>query len=184
MHAHPADCTCRAHPLPSSMRVREARDAYLAENGFTLAAYDEAWTQASFFGLSFAVPNTKKHRWAIMLHDLHHVATGFGTDLAGEAEISAWEARGGLGALGLYVGAIVTAGASMGAIGWPRRTLRAFRGATGAPALWTQNADYEPSLERTVGELRALLGVPLDGLATAPRALHPRAPRTRAGAAA
>lgn len=174
--AHAADCTCRSHPLPAAMSVREARDRYLAENGFTMEAYDEPWTQASFLGLSFAVPNTARHRWAIMLHDLHHVATGFGTDLAGEAEISAWEVRGGVRSLGLYVASIVLAGASMGVIGWPRRTLRAFRGSRGAPALWSRTIEYERVLAMSVGELRALLGVPRDGLVEAPRGLHVKAP--------
>lgn len=176
---HADDCTCRAHPLPATMRVQEARDAYLAENGFTLAAYDDPWTQASFFGLAFSVPNTRKHRWAIKLHDLHHVATGYGTDLIGEAEVSAWEARGGLWAVGPYVGAIVASIIGLGALVWPRRTLRAFRGSTGAPALWTRDADYDALMAMTVGELRALLGVPRDGLAPRARALHPRAPKGR-----
>ncbi len=174
--AHAVDCPCRSHPLPAAMSVREARDRYLAENGFTLAAYDEPWTQASFLGRSFSVPNTKRHRWAIMLHDLHHVATGFGTDLAGEAEVSAWEVRGGLRPLGLYVASIVLAGASMGVLGWPRRTLRAFRGARGAPALWSREVEYERVLAMTVAELRALLGVPREGLFAGPRGLHAKAP--------
>jgi hypothetical protein len=180
--SHAPDCTCRAHPLPSSMRVRDARDRYLAENGFTVASYDDAWTEASFFGLSFAVPNTKAHRWAIMLHDLHHVATGFGTDLAGEGEISAWELRSGLAPLGLYVGTIVTSGAAFGLLAWTARTRDAFRAADGATTLWSTTARYERLLEMTVGELRALLGVPARGLATRTRALHPKAPP--AGAAA
>src|SRR5262245_47490792 len=104
----------RARPLSESMNVRAARDAYLEENGFTVDAYDERWTWATFLGVRFAVPNTAKHRWGIMLHDLHHVATGFGTDLAGEGEISAWElgagGLAGLRALGPYVGSIVMSG--------------------------------------------------------------------------
>jgi len=80
----------------ASTSVRAGRDAYLDENGFTVAAYDEPRTQASFFGLDFSIPNTPAHRRAIVLHDLHHVATGYGTDLAGEGEISAWELRAGL----------------------------------------------------------------------------------------
>jgi hypothetical protein len=35
---HGASCTCRAHPLPAEMTVREARDVYVTENGFTMAA--------------------------------------------------------------------------------------------------------------------------------------------------
>jgi len=85
----------RTAPVPASWTVRQARDAYLAENGFTLAAYDAPRTEASFFWFHFSVPNTPVHRWAIQMHDLHHVATGYGTDTVGEGEISAWEARRG-----------------------------------------------------------------------------------------
>lgn len=93
-------------PLPSNWSVEQGLNAYLEENGFTVKAYDAPRTPASFLGLRFSVPNTPRHRWAIMLHDLHHVATGYGTDPAGEGQISAWECRRGLRPLGLYVGSI------------------------------------------------------------------------------
>ncbi len=170
-------------PFPASLTVREARDAYLAENGFTVAAYDEAWTDASFFGIKFAVPNTKSHRVAIMLHDLHHVATGFGTDLVGEGEISAWEARRGLGPLGLYVGGIVVSGGLMGLLLAPRRAARAFRASSRAPSLFPLakardfTERYEALLSMTVGDLRKTLGVPPQGATREPRNLHAYAPR-------
>jgi hypothetical protein len=166
------------------MTVREARDAYLAENGFTVEAYDAKWTDASFIGVRFAVPNTPRHRLGIMLHDLHHVATGFGTDLVGEGEISAWEARRGLRALGPYVGGIVASGVLMGLLLAPRRTLRAFRGKRGCASLFPLCAlskaefakRYEELLGMTVGELRRALGVPDPGAADGPRGLHAYAP--------
>ena len=76
----------RARPLPADWTVRRARDAYLEENGFTVAAYDAPRTPANILGFTFSVPNPPRHRAAIMLHDLHHVATGFGTDLRGEGD--------------------------------------------------------------------------------------------------
>jgi len=164
------------------MTVREARDAYLAENGFTVAAYEDKWTDASFFGIRFKVPNTERHRDAIMLHDLHHVVTGFGTDLLGEGEISAWEARRGLSALGPYVGGIVTSGALMGLLLGPRRTLRAWRKSEDRESLFPLckardfGERYEALLSMTVGELRRQLGVAHDGVASSPRKLHAYAP--------
>jgi hypothetical protein len=166
------------------MTVREARDAYLAENGFTTEAYDSKWTDASFFGVRFKVPNTARHRLAIMLHDLHHVATGFGTDLVGEGEISAWEARRGLRPLGTYVGGIVTSGVLLGLFMAPRRTLRAFRAERGSASLFPLcafskpefAARYKELLGMTVGELRRALGVPDAGVADRPRGLHAYAP--------
>lgn len=167
-------------PFPPSWTVRRARDAYLAENGFTVEAYDEPWTEASIFGISFKVPNTARHRWAIMLHDLHHVATGYGTDMVGEGEVSIWETRRGLRSLGLYVGSIVALGSFGGAVLAPRRAREAWRASgrgarTSLFASGGASADYEALLELTVGELRARLGVPAVGLVTA-RALHSRAP--------
>ena len=164
-------------PLPASWSVRAGRDAYLAENGFTVKAYEDPWTEASIFGLKVAVPNTRRHRWAIMMHDLHHVATGYGTDHVGEGEISAWEMRRGLGRLGLYVAGIVTAGTLLGFMLAPRRTLAAFRaGASSCPSLFVED-DADKLLDLTVGELRQKLGLPEGGLASIPRKLHPFAPR-------
>ena len=166
-------------PYPSSWTVRRARDAYLEENGFTVASYADAWTEATVFGIPIKVPNTPRHAWAIMLHDLHHVATGYGTDMRGEGEISIWEARRGLSPLGLYVASIIMFGSLGGMLMAPRRALAAWRAsAAGAPSLFaggTTDAAYEALLALTVGELRTRLGVPQAGLVTA-RALHARAP--------
>jgi hypothetical protein len=166
-------------PFPASWTVRRALDAYLAENGFTVEAYDEKWTEASAFGIPLKVPSTARHRWAIMLHDLHHVATGYGTDMVGEGEISIWESRRGLRSLGLYVASIVAVGSLGGMLLAPRRALAAFRasgrGCTSLFASGDAVADYEALLALTVGELRARLGVPEEGLVTR-RAIHSRAP--------
>jgi hypothetical protein len=181
--AHAPHCTCKDHPLPATLTVREARDHYLAENGFTVDAYESKWTDASFLGVKFRVPNTAKHRWGIMLHDLHHVATGYGTDLAGEGEISAWEAHRGLRALGPYVGGIVASGALMGLLLAPRRSMEAWRVSGTGDSLFDSTTAYESLLAMTVGELRELLGVPRDGLQRGTRNLHAYAPRPEPAAA-
>jgi hypothetical protein len=166
----------RDAPLPASMSVEGGRDAYLAENGFTVEAYDARWTEASFFGVPFRVPNTRDHRRGIKLHDLHHVATGYGTDLAGEGEVSAWELRRGLRGLGLYVSTIVVLGAAAGLMLSPRRTLRAWRVSRPGGSLFQSARAYEDLLAMSVGDLRRELGVPERGLAERPRGLHSYAP--------
>ena len=164
-------------PIPPHWSVREARDAYLAENGFRLLDYDAPRTPGSFLGIRFSVPNTPAHRRAIMQHDLHHVATGFGTDPAGEGEISAWEARRGLGDLGLYVGGIVVFATLIGAVFAPLRVWQAWRaGASARPLFALNDEEYPALLELSVGELRERLGVPRHGLTRRPRALHSTAP--------
>ncbi len=146
----------------------------------SVAAIPVPLGEASAFGIPFKVPNTARHRWAIMLHDLHHIATGYGTDLTGEGEISIWEARRGLRPLGLYVATIVAIGSLGGVTLAPRRALAAWRAsAQGRTSLFScadADANYEALLDGTVGDLRAQLGIPPDGLVTS-RALHSRAPK-------
>jgi hypothetical protein len=176
----------RTAPFPADWTVRRARDAYLAENGFTVEAYDAKWTDASFFGLRLVVPNTKRHRWAIMLHDIHHVATGYGTNLVGEGEISVWELRRGWRALGLYVSSIVLGGAVMGLLLSPQRAREAWRAAASTRTLFTElpSSDvaasyagaYDALLDLTVAQLRDRLGVPREGVTRAPPGLHDYAP--------
>ncbi|HEU4407893.1 MAG TPA: hypothetical protein VFS43_21710 [Polyangiaceae bacterium] len=165
----------RDAPIPKEWTVREARDAYLAENQFTLEAYDAPRTGAAFLGFAFSVPNPPKHRWGIMLHDLHHVATGYGTDVAGEGEVSAWELRRGLRNLGLYVGSLVVLGTMAGLMRAPLRTLRAFLASGGGRGSLFADVDeraYDELLALSVGELRARLGIPEGGLSRHRRGLH------------
>jgi hypothetical protein len=161
------------HTAPPEWTVMEARSAFLEANGFTLASYEEAWTKFTLFGITLGVPNTRRHRWAIMLHDLHHVATGFRTDITGEGQISAWELRAGLRHLGLYVGSIVLFGALVGMICAPRLSWRAWK-AGGRSLFAGGGPPTEELLSLTVGELRERLGLPAGGLAEGTPALPPR----------
>jgi hypothetical protein len=161
------------HPLPANWTVEAGRTAYLAENGFSLAGYDAPTSQAGqLFGIRFSVPNTPRHRWALMRHDLHHVATGYGTDYAGEGEISAWELRRGIRALGLYTGSIVLGVALLGASIAPLRTLRAFIAGGRSESLFRQGGlPYDALLSLSIAELRAYLNLPEHGLCDRPRRL-------------
>lgn len=153
--------------ITPSMTVEQGLEVYLARNGFSRAAYDERWTPASLFGLRFAVPNTANHRWTIMRHDLHHVVTGYKTDLAGEAEISCWELAAGLDNIGLYTQGIVRSLASYGMARHPVRAARAYR-ASARKSLYRDTIPYERALSMTVRALREALGIAPDGLATEP----------------
>jgi hypothetical protein len=173
----PPSAAPRTAPIPAHWTVRDGRDAYLAENGFRVEHYDAKRTPASFLGVRFSVPNTPAHRRAIMQHDLHHVATGFGTDPAGEGEISAWEARNGVRYLNAYVATLVLTGIALGAVFSPLRTLDAWRaGGRARPLFDRDDASYAALLELSVAELRDQLGVPRNGLAQRPRRLHSTAP--------
>ncbi len=78
-------------PVAASQTLREGRQAYFAENGLPAdGGYQDRWVVIKLGGIPvFAFPNTKDRRRAVPFHDLHHVLTGYGTDLRGEAEIGA-----------------------------------------------------------------------------------------------
>lgn len=170
----------RDRPIPDDWPATRARDAYFTENGFTLEAYDAPRTEGSFLGVRFTVPNPPRHRWAIMRHDLHHVATGYGTDPAGEGEMAAWELRRGLRPLGLYTGTIVASAVCLGLIVAPRRVVRAWRSSgAGRDSLFHRDAPCEDLVSVSTGALRALLDIPAGGIARFPRGRHSLAPGRR-----
>jgi hypothetical protein len=162
--------------LPPELTVREARDRYLADNGFDTSGYSAPTFGVTVFGRTWVFRNVASRRRAIPLHDLHHVATGYGTSLVGEGEVSAFELRAGIDSPILWL-------LKLSAIGYglftsPRRVLASFARARGAATLYLKPHDYDALLDRSLGELRAHLGIPADGLADRPATLHGRAPRT------
>ena len=163
-------------PLADALPVRRALDAYLAENGFTTDEYDARTVSPTFWGVTFTLPNLASRRLAIRFHDLHHVMTGYGTDPAGEFEVSVWEVRHGIGVFGMYVRLIITGGALGGFLVYPRRAWRAWKLAKGGPKFPQPALTlYESLLDLSVGELRDRYGVPSGGVAGS-RSLHENAP--------
>lgn len=171
------DLPSRDAPMPAGWPVAQGLDAFLRENGYAAAHYDAPRTPARVLGMRFSVPNPPRHRWAIMRHDLHHVATGYGTDLVGEFELAAWEHRRGVRPLGAYVAAIVTSAVASGLVLAPRRTWRAWRRAGRAPSLFHLDDDFDALLATSIGALRERLGIPALGLARHRRGLSGLAPR-------
>ena len=101
-----------------TLRVRDARARYFRDNAFgDDGGYAKRWVRIALGPVPVFVPNTAARVRAVRLHDLHHVATSYDTDLVGEAEIAAWEIGSGCGgylaawvlnlyamAIGLFVG--------------------------------------------------------------------------------
>ncbi|HEY1558062.1 MAG TPA: hypothetical protein VGF94_24700 [Kofleriaceae bacterium] len=134
------------------MTVREARARYFAMNGFSDATYRDRWVKFKVGPVPVAFPNTPSRQRAIPMHDLHHVATGYATTFAGEAEIGAWEVAGGCGdyAAAWVLNAIAFAG---GMVVAPRRTYRAFVRGRHARTLYHAGW-HDDLLELEVAELR------------------------------
>lgn len=160
--------------LPTDWTVRAGRDRYLAENGFTIEGYTAPSFKLRFLGRLWDYPNPASRQKLVPLHDLHHVATGYGTDLIGEAEIGAWEIHAGCPSpIGLFLnGSAMLVGLFIA----PARVIAAWRAAKGHRSLYVNGADPERVLAMTIGEFRTLLGIPPEGQARQPRKLHPDAP--------
>lgn len=143
-------------------RLIDARARYFRANEFgDDGGYQARWVKVELGPIPFWFPNTEGRRRAVRYHDLHHVLTGYDTDLAGEAEIGAWELASGcadhwaawyLNAVAFFAGLFLA----------PRRIFRAFvRGRR------TRNLYREPwqaiRLEDPVGAWRQRLGLDLGG---------------------
>jgi len=79
--------------IDPDLTLGAGRAAYFEENRMSPdGGYDDAWVviRVGAFPV-FAFPNTASRKRDVPLHDLHHVLTGYGTSLLGEAEIGAWE---------------------------------------------------------------------------------------------
>jgi hypothetical protein len=82
-----------AMPLDAMQTLREAAAAQLGEMNDAGVDADPGarWVWIKVGPVPFAYPNTKGRKRLVAAHDLHHLLTGYGTDLLGEAELGAWE---------------------------------------------------------------------------------------------
>ncbi len=139
------------------MTVRDAREHYFQENGLSEAGYAARWVRLKVGPVPLYFPNTGSRVRAVRLHDLHHIATGYGTSWIGEAEIGAWELAAGcsrhyaawvLNLFAVPVGLMLS----------PRRVWQAWRRGRRSRTLYT--GEFDPALlGLSVDELRARLGL-------------------------
>lgn len=155
---------------PSSP-MREARATYFAINGFGEdGGYGDAWVDFKLGPLPAPFPNTKGRLEAVRFHDLHHIVTGYDTNLTGEFEISAWELGAGCKDQ-VAAWALNLAGLAGGLFLAPRRTFRAFVRGVHSRSLY--GLELEQLLDRDVAEVRRetrvdeAQGAAADGKATA-----------------
>lgn len=151
--------------LAPELSARDALGMYLEENGFDAAEYTAPRGTVWVFGIEASIPNPPSRQRLLPLHDLHHVVTGYGTDLVGEAEVSAWELRGGLGHASWYERLLVTSVLLTGCVIAPLRTWRAWRAGQGARSLFAEETHIEQLYAMSVSELRAYCNAPPDGIA-------------------
>ena len=139
--------------------MRAARDAYYAANGFPPDGGDSsAWVDFKLGPLPMPFPNTAPRKRAVRLHDLHHVLTGYHTDIIGEFEISAWELAAGCGSYSAAWFLDLT-GLAAGVAVAPRRTWRAFQRGIASRNLYNGPEYSDALLDRPVSDVRAELAI-------------------------
>jgi hypothetical protein len=142
-----------------ALSLRDARGRYFADNAFgDDGGYAKKWVKLQLGPLPFAFPNSAARVRAVKYHDLHHVVTGYATDVVGEAEIGAWEIGSGCASfvaawiLNLY--AMVLGFLS----GHPGAVWRAFVRGRHTRNLYRDEYD-EALLDARLGSVRARLGL-------------------------
>jgi hypothetical protein len=154
------------HPIAAGARERikhvtydpshtlaEARDVYFEANGFPAGGgYDAKWVDFELGPIPMPFPNTDGRRRAVKIHDLHHVLTGYQTDIWGEFEISAWEV--GSGCRNYYAAWVLNLGGmATGMLTVPHRTIRAFLRGRKTKNLYATRFD-DALLARKLGAVR------------------------------
>jgi hypothetical protein len=141
-----------------SLTLAEARRLYFDANGFGAdGGYGAAWVDFKLGPIPFPFPNTAGRVRAVKFHDLHHLVTGYDTNLVGELEIGAWEVGSGCGdmlaAWQLNLQSLVT-----GALFAPTRTWRAFMTGRRSRNFYTARFD-DALLATTIADARKELGL-------------------------
>lgn len=133
--------------------VREARKIHFRDNGLPLdGGYEDTWTPLKAGPLTVYLFNSQSRKASVQLHDIHHIVTGFHSDLCGEAEISAWELAAGIHDK-YFAGAIGLLAVFYGSILYPRRTFAAYLIGKNSKTLYNRNIS-EALLNQSLSDLQ------------------------------
>jgi hypothetical protein len=124
----------------------------------------QRWVKIKFGKIYFPIPNTASRKKALMFHDIHHIATGYESNLKGEAAIGAWEVSTGCG--NYYAAWILDIWAfTLGILVFPKTVFQAFIRGQRTMNLYHHIYTQEELLQMEVSEVQAKLklNVPVSG---------------------
>jgi hypothetical protein len=137
---------------PDDLTLRDARARYFAANGFGGdGGYAKKVEVVKLGPIPILIPNVAGRVAALQYHDLHHVLTGYRTDLSGEFEIAAFELAAGCGRL--WFAWLINLSGLPAALLLPHRAARAWARGRRSGGLYRGRVD-DALLDRTVGEVR------------------------------
>jgi hypothetical protein len=144
--------------IAQTQTLRDAAAAHLKDmkDAGVDADAEARWVWIKIGPIPFAYPNTKGRKRLVAAHDLHHLLTGYGTDLVGEAELGAWELGTGLRDRSAVRYAIRVFGFMLPR--FPGRLRTAFVRGLRCQNLLGHQLD-DATLARTVADLRGELGL-------------------------
>jgi hypothetical protein len=138
------------------LTLRAALDQHLQRAGFSKETYGPS-IPVRIGRLGLRLPNPEFRQRTLVLHDLHHVLTGYDTSFTGEAQVSAWEARTGFAPY-LMVRGIIFVVMGLGYFVNPVAVWRACNRGRGGRNLFAEGF-REELLDMEVGEVRRRLGI-------------------------
>lgn len=125
---------------------------------------DEGGNHLSYVTIEFTrffkvyIPNWDNRRKAVLRHDIHHILTGYKSELLGEFEIAAWEIASGC--MNYFAAYLLNAGGLIaGLLIYPRPTFKAFILGCRSTNLYQLNIDDETLKDSTSEYLKRRIGL-------------------------
>jgi hypothetical protein len=110
----------------------------------------------SFFNVY--IPNWDNRRKAVLRHDIHHLLTGYKSELLGEFEIAAWEISSGC--MNYFAAYLLNSGGLLaGILLYPRPTFKAFILGCRTTNLYQLKIDDKIMKNSTIDELKIRIGL-------------------------
>ncbi len=137
--------------------MRDARLRYWQANEFgDDGGYNKKWEVVKVGPIPLPVRNVEGRKQAIRFHDIHHLVTGYDTDLVGEGEISAWELAAGCG--NQWFAWVIDLQGLLMSLAHPKRSLHAWACGRQSKSLYGEEFS-ESMLDMSVGEMRQKLAL-------------------------
>jgi hypothetical protein len=156
-----------ATPEAAPASVGDGLARFFEAHGFDDRSYTESWARIPLGPVLVRFPNSPSRQRALPLHDLHHVAAGYGADLEGESEVAAWEIGSGVGPEAV-AWALDLVAMTPGLLAAPQRVFAAFKRGRRSRNLYRSEADHRELLGRDLAALRRDLGIPAAAPPTRP----------------